>query len=223
MITSIKSHVKGLMSDDLQLGLLVLRRASVWVRAGIIFVHVPKNGGTSINEALYGRFMGHSRVQDIARVRPDLLRNLPSIAVTRNPWARAYSAYNFARLGTAMSSGVQIWQPSRYTIPEFESFERFVLEWLPGRDLEREDYVFRSQAHFLLNKNGEVGVKHLGRIEQIQTYVPFLEQTLSRKIEVGHFNRTANSESYREAYSSDMKDTIARCYAADIERFDYDF
>ena len=218
-----KESLKQLIPEGLRMGQLVLRRAVALQHAGVIFVHIPKNGGTSINNAVYGRFMGHFRVRDIERVRPNLLRSLPSFAVSRNPWARAYSAWSFAREGAAMKDGVQIRNPVRYQALEFASFERFVLEWLPSRDLNREDYVFRPQSQFLLNRRGETGVSHLGRIEDPGSYLPFLEEALGRRIEIRHLNRTADSFRYREAYTLEMRDSITRCYAADLEKLDYDF
>jgi hypothetical protein len=218
-----KENLKSLLPDSLLLGQLVLRRASAWQQAGLIFVHVPKNGGTSINTALYGQFMGHFRVRDIERLRPDLLRSLPSLAVTRNPWARAYSAWNFARKGAEMTDGAQVRHSERYRSADFASFERFVMEWLPSRDLDREDYVFRPQTQFLLTRRGDIGVKHLGRIEQANTYLPFLEEALGCRAEIGHLNRTADPFRYREAYTPKMRDMLARIYAADFEKFEYDF
>lgn len=212
-----------MMPESLLMAQLVLRRAYAWKEAGVIFVHLPKNGGTSINNAVYGRFMGHFRVCDIERVRPGMLRSIPSFAVTRNPWARAYSAWNFARKGAAMKDGAQIRNPARYQTPEFASFERFVLEWLPSRNLDHEDYVFRPQSQFLMNRKGQTGVTHLGRIEEPESYLPFLEKTVGRRIKIQHLNRTSDPVRYRKVYSSDMRDTIARCYAADLEKLDYDF
>lgn len=223
MLNAAKNHLKTLIPDTIVLGRLVLRRAPLWREAGLIFVHVPKNGGTSINTAIYGRFMGHVRVRDIERVRPGLLEELPSLAVTRNPWARALSAWRFARRGASMAEGPQIRHAARYDRPEFASFERFVLDWLPGRDLDREDYVFRPQSHFLLDRAGQTGVTHLGRIEKPESYLPFLEETLGRPVEIGHVNRTGGGGHYREAYTPEMRDAIAQCYAADLERFGYDF
>ena len=219
----LQSKIKSIAPDSLLLGQLVLRRAAAWQKTGLIFVHVPKNGGTSINSAIFGKFMGHFRVSDVERVRPDLLRALPSLAVARNPWARAFSAWNFARKGACMIDGAQIRNAKLYTGTDFASFERFVLEWLPGRNLHREDYVFRPQTQFLLNRAGDVGVTHLGRVEKRESYLPFLEQSLGRRIEIRHLNRTADPFRYREAYTTEMRDMVAHCYAADLERFNYDF
>lgn len=223
MTNSIVEHIKSSLPETVFLGQLVLRRAALWQQAGVIFIHVPKNGGTSINQSLYGRFMGHYRVRDIERFRPSLLSSLPSMAVARNPWARAYSAWNFARLGAAMTDGAQIRNPGKYQIREFETFERFVLEWLPSRSLDQEDYVFRPQSHFVLTCKRDIGVSHFGRIEDSASYLPFLQEILGRKIEVGHLNRTVDFLHYRKAYTPEMRDTLASCYAVDFESLDYDF
>jgi hypothetical protein len=222
-MAGLKDTLKHIMPERMRMTQLVLRRAKAWQVAGLIFVHVPKNGGTSINNALYRRFMGHYRVSDIERVRPDLFSSLPSLAVSRNPWTRTYSAWNFARMGAEMNDGAQIKNPERYRVPEFASFERFVLEWLPGRDLEREDYVFRSQSQFLLTHKGDIGVSHLGRIEDAGTYLPFLEETLGQKVEIGHLNRSTNPSRHSEIYTPAMRDVVARCYETDLLRFSYDF
>ena len=223
MLVGIRNRVKSLVPDGVLLGQLVLRRAKYWREAGLIFIHVPKNGGTSINTAIYGRFMGHMRVRDIERVQPGLLRDLPSLAISRNPWARAYSAYRFARRVPSAGDRVQIRHGHRYRGAAFQSFERFVLEWLPSRRLDREDYVFRPQSHFLLNRQGAVGVGHLGRLEHPESYVGFLEDVLGRSLDIGHLNRSTNEEGYREAFTPQMRDVLAGCYAADVERFGYDF
>lgn len=203
--------------------ILVHRRAPLWKKAGLIFIHIPKNGGTSLNHAIYGQFMGHYSVRDIARARPDLLAQLPSFAVARNPWARVYSAYRFAREGQSMKDGAQIANPNKYRVPQFESFERFVIEWLDGRDLSREDFVFREQCEFVTSSDNTVGVACIGRLEDPTTYVEFVEAALGRELELPHLNRTANRNSYREVFTQSMREVVARAYRKDIELFGYDW
>jgi len=122
-----------------------------------------------------------------------------------------------------MADGAQIHRPERYQSADFESFERFVLNWMPNRNLDSEDYVFRPQSHFLLTSKGGIGGHHLGRIEEACSYQPFIEDTLGRKIKIQVINRSTEAFRYRKAYTKEMHDTLARCYAENIERFDYNF
>lgn len=211
------------MPRGLYMNILVHRRARLWKRAGLIFIHVPKNGGTSINRALYGQFMGHYSIAEVARWKPDLYTALPSLGITRNPWARLVSAYRFARAGTAMNDGARIAAPARYQIPAFASFERFVTEWLEGRDLSLEDNVFRPQSGFLTRHDGAIGVTHLGRLEEPASYTGFLETVLGQPVSIEWLNRTSDALGYRDAFTPETRDLVAQIYAEDIKRFSYDF
>ncbi|WP_200387674.1 hypothetical protein [Thiocapsa imhoffii] len=64
------------------------------------FIHIPKNGGTSVRRALSGRgdvSLGdpyHSRYIDVVE---DIGQGLSYFSVVRNPWSRTASRYYFAR------------------------------------------------------------------------------------------------------------------------------
>lgn len=223
MMPAIGETMRSALPHSLYMNILVHRRAKHWKRAGLIFIHVPKNGGTSINRALYGHFMGHYSIAEVARWKPGLYATLPSLGITRNPWARVVSAYRFARAGNAMKDGARIADPERYRVPAFASFERFVVEWLDGRDLACEDHVFRPQSHFLTMCGGDIGVTHLGRLERPVSYTAFLETVLERRLSIEWLNRTSDTLGYRDAFTPETRDIVARTYAEDIERFSYDF
>jgi uncharacterized protein (DUF779 family) len=55
----------NMIPEDVLLGYLVFRHSAAWRKTELIFVHVPKNGGTSINNTIYRQFMGHYRISDI--------------------------------------------------------------------------------------------------------------------------------------------------------------
>jgi hypothetical protein len=59
--------------------------------SGVLFIHVPKNAGTSVCDRLYGEQIKHETVRYYAMVAPDLL-DLPSFAIVRDPVARFLSA-----------------------------------------------------------------------------------------------------------------------------------
>ena len=65
-------------------------------KAGVIFCHVPKNAGSKITLALYGRRLGHIRLSQLIRANK---KQLPILAVWRGTIERFLSASAYARGG----------------------------------------------------------------------------------------------------------------------------
>lgn len=172
--------------------LLVFRRRSLWVKAGMIFVHVPKNAGSSVNDALYGQFMGHIPAWRIKQLAPKTFTRFPSFALLRDPVNRCRSAYEFAKAGRGEGAGLLAGmnRPERYKIPEFNSFEQFVTEWLPLQNLDAADPVFRSQSSYVCDRSGAIIVGRLGTVETLANMEGWLTQQLGRPVVIGHTNRT---------------------------------
>ena len=73
---------------------------AAFIRKGLVTVHVPKAGGTSVVTALYGRERSASQHYAYSELASDPeLAALPSFAVVRNPYWRFVSAYNYLRAG----------------------------------------------------------------------------------------------------------------------------
>jgi hypothetical protein len=213
------------LPTELKHALLVLRRKKYWERQGIIFIHIPKAAGVSINNALYGRFMGHTTACQIRRYAPKIFQQYPSFAITRNPWARCVSAYRFIQRGTGHGDGpiAGVHDKEKYRIPEFRSFEYFVKEWLIYQNINDIDYVFRPQLPFISTPDGNIIVSHVGKIEDIKTVNKFISDTLCKEVKIGYQNRTGKSVRYHEWYNSDLVDLISKIYKKDIETFRYTF
>jgi hypothetical protein len=223
-LLALRKLVKAVIPTDLHRGQLILRHVKRWEQAGAIFVHIPKNGGTSVNHALYGRFMGHSTAADIQRWAPKTFRKLPSVALSRNPWDRCLSAYRFARAGQGNDglSDVGMTPNPVYQSKAFKSFERFVLEWLPNVDLLKEDHVFHPQLRFITKADATI-VTHVGKIEEMASFENYVSELLGKPVHFGHVNHTSKGGKYQEHFSKKMAETIAEIYAADINKFDYKF
>lgn len=213
------------LPEELRAWILVQRRSPQWLRSGIVFVHIPKSAGTSVNQALYGRFMGHVRMSDIHRWAFANVRALPSFAITRNPWDRLVSAYRFATRGHGLGNGTRaaIAHPMRYRTPEFSSFKTFVTDWLAKREICELDYVFQPQSLFVCDQKDVPLVDHLGRIEQMEPTLKFIEKTIGQRISISRLNLSGEPVDYRRFYTSSLAETVGRIYQADIDLFGYDF
>ena len=213
------------LPDPLRRALLVRRRARYWLKAGIVFVHVPRAAGTSLNEALYGRFIGHPRASDIKRWAPAAVRALPSFSVTRNPWDRLFSAYRFAKAGRGIGESYRagMWRPERYRGPAFETFDRFVREWLAVRDVNKLDGVFQPQSIFLCDASGRLLVDHVGRVEDLGPTYVFIAHHVGPIGPLARANRSGEPVEYRSVYSPDLARLVGEIYREDVERFGYRF
>ena len=201
----------------------IFRAKKYWKRTGVIFIHIPKNGGTSVNNALYGRFMGHYSVSDIAVLNKDFLSNLPTLAISRNPWTRLYSAYSFAQKESANTLNSKIHNAKLYNQNTFDSFERFVNEWLVYQDIRSLDQIFRPQIDFIKRQDNVIAVNHIGMLERPETYTSWLQDNLGNPVQIQHLNKSEPKVSYRKAYNNELIDTVSKIYAEDLSFFNYDF
>lgn len=211
------------MYKEVKRALNLRRRYYYWAKANCVFIHVPKAAGTSVNHALYGRTLGHYSALEIEKTFPGLFDRAFTFTLVRNPWDRALSAYQFARQGQTDSMGVQ--NPGQYQIPVFDSFERFVNEWLPAQDLLKTDFIFQPQSHFACDANGEIMVDFVGKVESLNKDMQVVSERLGRNISVGKSNSTRLAGmDYRSAFTSnEMIDAISMLYRDDVDKFDYHF
>lgn len=199
------------------------RRKKFWADAGCIFIHVPKAAGTSVNHALYGRTLGHYSALEIEKTFPRLFDEAFTFTLVRNPWDRVLSAYNFAKQGKTETMGV--YRPQQYQIPEFESFERFLLEWLPERNLMELDFIFQPQNHFVCESSGAVMVDFVGKVESIDVDILKVSKKIGKNIDVFRSNATTKNDfDYRREYqTNEMIDMVSFLYTKDVDIFDYNF
>jgi hypothetical protein len=205
---------------------IITRRSSpAWKDAGIIFIHIPKAAGTSISNAIYGRFLGHVRGRDIERWGSAGVRALPSFAVTRNPWGRLVSAFRYGRrLHTQdWSLNTSVPRSVRRQVPQYVDFGSFVTEWLQQHDVTKLNPIYQPQSLFVCDRRGSVLVDHVGRVEDLAPTYEFLGRHGHQIAAIDHSNRSGERVDYRSFYTPELLDIVGRIYADDVERFGYSF
>lgn len=147
--------------------------------AGVLFIHVPKNAGMSISNALYGRQIKHRSMAYYCHVAPDIARDLPSFAILRDPVDRFLSAYTYARTGGSLHNSVAI--PFQEHYRAFRSVDD-ALDHIEAADSEYAiDHIFRPQSWYVTDRRGTIAVEHLFTIDQMQcigAIVPALRESV---------------------------------------------
>lgn len=206
-------------------------------RYKFVYLHVPKTAGTTISTVLHemsgptdidlGGVLNnkakslnvlwqeewglskHSPLRQVREVMsPDVWQEYFSFAFVRNPFARAYSAFRFAK-----KMGVVAEKLKGMTFHDYLRSELFEKRVIGGS---------RSQVDFL-HPISELSM--LGRYENLEEDLNLALQIITRKrlpaISLQRLNQSSDSEEWR-GMSEDDKDIIRNAYARDFDELGYD-
>lgn len=177
------------------------RRLEQVRRTGVLFIHIPKNAGTSLTRALYGMDVGHETIRYFRRRMPQLA-GLPSFAILRDPVRRFLSAYHYARAGGSDLRHVA--RGFRDTYMRLGGIDEALDHIERARWPYGTDHIFRPQAWYVTDRHGRVAVDHLFRLEDMQRVQDFVSRYTATP--VGH----ANAGSAKDDAPALRPDQVAR-------------
>lgn len=170
----------------------------------LIFIHIPKNGGSSVTKWLRENLHGtkgtvtHGGTQHIEQDFSHAV-DYPSFAVIRNPWDRVVSTYEFKKRKTNLNL----------------SFE----EWLYQNPKENSNwFTFKTAQSSWLSTTPTWTIRFENLIEdfkQIQEYTNCFES-------LEHTNASIR-DNYKSYYTIKSKKYVAELFKEDIEKFKYTF
>jgi len=203
--------------------------------ARVLFVHVQKTGGLTVQELLgealpdavpvQGLGGGrHARLGAALKARPEL-SDYFIFGFVRNPWARMYSWYSMVqRRRESVAAGNEyvaeklgrnhFWAKVMTDFPDFESF---VLEG--PREVKR---LRVPQVRYLRARGRRADF--IGRTESLDADVreAFARIGLPPPAETPH-NNAGPPDDYRRHYTPTAQNTVADLFAQDIKAFGYEF
>ena len=198
-----------------------------------IFVHIPKNAGTSIKKLLVGnedfkslkRPWKHETIANIKKSNPEVYNSYKKIAVIRNPYDRMVSMYAFLKRYRSSNDLLNTYQynskTNSYEIIETAKapIDGFRYWWKDKNadpqkihgDLEIAKRLFNSQSDWIDD------TVHIIKYESLDND---LSDFLNKEIELPIENDSYTFE-YTKYYNQETADIIYDRYKEDFEKFDY--
>jgi len=192
------------------------RLTSAVTEAGLLFVHIPKNMGTSVAEALYGNLLGHHSMQFLsAALGKDVVGRTLSFAIIRRPEDRLRSAFSFLKFNAVEDADVRYRATYLSDIPDFETF-LLRLEDTQFRKQAMRWHHFREQCAFVADPKGELMVDVLVSMDDITALTGILENRYATPPEIGHTNASRKVEKMQIDPA-----LMAEIYGADVRLYEH--
>lgn len=177
----------------------------------LLFIHVPKNAGTSIASAVYGYSPPHRTAHFYQAVAGDFFRRAESFAVLRDPVERFLSAYWFIRNGGGEDVTVD---------PAFLKLLDGVetIDHLLGFVERNLGYIYdipnvlRPQWWYVFGRSGELLPRRLFILETDQEELADFLKAFGAS-EIPFKNRTKKGAA---TVTDEQVDSIRRLYARDV-------
>ncbi|MBL7197374.1 MAG: sulfotransferase family 2 domain-containing protein [Candidatus Omnitrophica bacterium] len=190
----------------------------------VIFIHIPKTGGTSIRESIK-KLKEQIAIPSII-VCPSSMQYKKYINIlqnntyafkftfVRNPWDRAVSSYMHLRYSKELN-------------PEDSSFKKFIKTYYQGRydnpGTKKDIKWHMIPQHFLIYNKGGPLVDFIGHFEKLQIDFDILCDIINvPRQRLPHLLKTTHNH-YSEYYDTETRELVKKIYKKDIELFKYSF
>lgn len=194
-------------------------RLSRYRRAGVVFCHIPKNGGSHVCSQLYGTNLGHIPAwQQIRELADAGITDLPVVAFVQDPVNRFCSSAShfFSNGGEHSTLAWNDGYASIKTLSQLIDFARTV----PDAD---RDPILRSQHYYL---SGAAELAAASGIAFRIYPLSQLDQVIAGFLKVpavtggaGRQNRSPLSADYRRELQgdADLRERVLDLYRGDLE------
>jgi Sulfotransferase family len=200
-------------------------------RNRLLFIHVPKNAGTTISTQLYGGHLGHRKALFYLRSDSSHFQSKLKFAIVRNPWSRLVSAYEFGK--TINPNHRPYLRETRLIFQEYRTFSDFVnlFLWENRARLDSLDPIFRPQFAYLCDKEFNIIVDkifHFENLQQVSEWAGSCGETIDLELKLNTSRYLIDdgyrSKFYRSYYNDPLLiERVGTIYRKDIELFGYEF
>lgn len=195
-----------------------LPRYRQYMEKGILFIHIPKAAGTSINMTLFGNMgLGHLRAKDYINIFGFLnYKSFFKFSIVRNPYDRFESAYNFL-LNGGMNSQDQSFA-NKYLVG-YNDINDFIQNGFISSNMIKNWTHFVPQYKYVC-VNKQLTVDFIGKLENISKDFAYISNIIGIKCDLLNINYHNKNES--SMLTCESKKILSEFYTKDFELFEYE-
>lgn len=187
----------------------------------ILFIHIPKTAGVSLIKTYESSFAEarHTPALFYKILLGSQYKNFLTFSIVRNPWAKAFSAYNFL-----MKGGLSGTDPGmgRILKNECPSFEVFIKEWLPKNGVCCYMH-FVPQHEFICGWGNDLIVDNIIKLEKLNDGWPDVADKLCLPALKLPRENISSKNDYRNYYDNESVDVVSELYKKDIDLLEYSY
>mgnify|MGYP001267815261 CR=1 FL=1 len=174
-----------------------------------IFIHIPKNAGTSFSEKYCVGQPGHKNANDYS-----IEELINSVAIVRNPYDRIISCYKYFKMKNNYWSKKYNASGNHTTLHDYctkNSFKQFISD-LYDKKIEKDIHL-KPQSSFLKKDN-----KIYTKIMKLENLNEDFYKIFNKKLDIPKLNK---SDNYNIYIDQETKNKIYEMYKEDFELFGY--
>lgn len=193
-----------------------------YLEKNCIFIHLPKTGGVSVTDALFGGLSGGHLPLWImqAACLPSELKDCKRVTIVRDPVKRLFSAYRFLLAGGMNARDAAVGKEIAESCSDFSSF---VFDWLSPRGVYA--YVHFIPQSFFMHSLDDKKMDFIGEFENLEGDYHRLKIFLKFGDPLPRKNITKRNSSIQKNetshFSSELVGRIKELYHEDYDRLNY--
>jgi chondroitin 4-sulfotransferase 11 len=196
----------------------------------LIFIHIPKNAGTSVSKSLGFAKTAHHTAEEIQIIlTKNIYEAYDSIAIVRNPYSRFMSLFNYAKQEESLYHSSVNPDKSLYGKHlDYELLKNASLDdciQLLYKGKLKHDLLWnqwRAQSDWIMNKKEKSLVKKIFKMENLNELQIYLNKKYDLTVEFPKAN-VSNNTSWEEQNTQHSKELIYNYYKRDFINFGYSF
>ncbi len=204
------------------------RRRDPWPdwsrRNDAVFVHIPKNAGSSIYRCFGIDVPGetHCTALGYRAADPGQWSRSFSFAIVRNPWDRLVSAFHYLKHAPISADDAE-W--AQETLSDIEDFAAFMSKMKSSDFFCAQILMWRHftpQKFFISDLKKNIIVDHIAHFEDLNSEIEHISNQIGVDAHIVRLNSGRRGD-YTSYYDADDAEFVGRLYAGDVEAFGYRF